>query len=105
MQVDVREGERYEVGKKTTNCLISFLQVTVWNECEENGLTVERQFKLSNTILSISCHSQFVTIGSISIQLYDTENFEWNRTLADDVHEDESLEVIGRITTLLLCKQ
>ena len=74
----------------------------MWNDSGENGLTAEHQFKLSNTVLSISCHSEFVTTSSTSIQLYDIENFKWNRTLADDTHKDESLEVSGWIRTMLM---
>ena len=70
-----------------------FLQATVWNDSSDNGLTVEHQFKLSNTVVSISCHSHFVAMGSTSVQLTNVDNFEWRRTVADDSHEDESLEV------------
>ena len=77
----------------------------MWNDDDENGLTMERQFELSNTVLSISHHSQFIAIGSTSIQLYDIENFQLNQTLADNTHEDESVEVIGWIRSMLTYKQ
>ena len=66
----------------------------MWSDSKDDGLTIEHQFKLSNTVPSISCHSHFVAMGSTSVQLTNTENFEWRRTVADDSHEDESLEVI-----------
>ena len=73
---------------------MSVLQVTVWNDNNENGLTVEHQFELSNTVLSISCHSQLVAIGSTRIQLYDTETLELIRTLVESKCREESVEVI-----------
>lgn len=60
-------------------------------------MSLVRSLRVSDTVLSLSSWSRYLCIGYTSIQLADTDAFEWKRTVADDTNDDENLEV------LLLC--
>ena len=72
-----------------------FVQTRVW-EINEEGLTQLNEIKLPNTVLSLAYHTPYIAMGTTNIQVVDSTNYEWRRIVADDVNEDESLEVKWR---------
>jgi WD40 repeat protein len=69
--------------------LLLILQVRVWDDTEEEPI---QEFKLSNTVLGVSYHAPFLVAASTTIQVTNSTNYDWKRTIADDSTEDESLE-------------
>lgn len=70
--------------------MFSFDQVTLWNT---EDMSQARSLRVSDTVLALSSWNHYLCIGYTSIQLTDTETFEWKRTVADDTNDDENLEV------------
>ncbi|XP_019848951.1 PREDICTED: uncharacterized protein LOC109580353 isoform X2 [Amphimedon queenslandica] len=65
----------------------------LWSVNDDNGLHIDREFRLPDTVLSSSFHPPFLALGSASIQVIDTTSpdYEWRRTVADDSSDDENL--------------
>ena len=66
------------------------LQVSFW---DTSDLSVTRCIHFSDTVLTVVIWSQYLAVGSATIQLANTTNPDWRRTVADDTREDEDIEV------------
>lgn len=70
--------------------LFSSPQAVFW---DASTLTLMQSIRLLDTVLGVDMWSQFLVVGSSTIQLVNLHNTDWKRTIADDTKEDESLEV------------
>ena len=76
--------------------LLSSLQSVIWG-IDGSELCPTHEIRVSDTVLGVACHAHYIVMGTTSIQLTDTDNFDWRRTVADDGIDDESLKVRGNV--------
>ena len=68
------------------------LQSVIWG-IDGSELSPTHEIRVSDTVLGVACHANYIAMGTTSIQLTDTNNFDWRRTVADDNLDDENLRV------------